>query len=1023
MVRRLAAVSALLVCLLLPAYSVYLSLSSERGPVASAGLINLSHWDFDDKGTVALNGEWEFYRNQLLTPASFSSHAAERPRRTAFADLPGTWNSYMGEDGEATPYGYGTYRLRVRLPGNGSETWGIYTDSIRLSCRVYLNEWEVASCGRPDSSPERDKAANVPEVGYAAVNGNEVDILVQVSNYLYGSGGVVSPILFGEQNSVTKLREWRTLQDLILVAGFIVPAVYLLLIYRNRRQEKGLLHLGAFGISGAFFALTHGEKLISDVLPGLPYEWILKLQLISTTFGYYFLLRYCAGSVLGRGHRTLLRVMGGFCLLSLVLSLLPYGLYGRLEPIMFAYTLCAILYTLYLVVRNLRNGRRSVLEWIGMQSVLVIIILITMSVFGGWETRTTVTFEMLVFVLSQGILLAGRFSRSFRDVEQLSNRLLTLDGLKDEFLASTSHELKTPLHGMINMADSLLQGAAGPLNDKQARDLSMISSTGRRLSLLVRDILDLAQLKNGGTMILRRRAVQLPAVAASVLEVVKHTTGGRRIAFAQRWPEDLPPLEADEDRLAQILYNLLGNAVKYTPAGEVTISARTNEREAIVTVSDTGIGIPANKLDGIFLSFERLGVEHELGEEGTGLGLSITKRLVELSGGRIWVESTVGVGTSFHFTLPLASAGTEISAEKQLAAAAETEAEVPLLPEESSPPNGKAVTEGTVLIVDDDPVNLQVLVNLLSLDRYKVLLAESGEEALRTLRGGAGADLVIADWMMPGMSGLELCRDIRKRYPPSELPVLLLTARTRPEDVLAGFRAGINDFLGKPVDSGELRARARTLIQLRKSVQETIRTEMAFLQAQIKPHFLFNALNTIMATSQVDTDMTMELLGELSRYLRGSFDFRNREKLTTVDKEIELVRSYLHLEQARFGSRLRVEFELDEDRSAAIPPLTIQPIVENAVRHGVMGKVEGGTVRISVHTGNEGTTVVVSDDGTGMTEERAANLLSGPGEAAGGVGVINIHRRLLALFGQGLLIESEPGRGTTVRFSVPREGV
>jgi sensor histidine kinase YesM len=101
--------------------------------------------------------------------------------------------------------------------------------------------------------------------------------------------------------------------------------------------------------------------------------------------------------------------------------------------------------------------------------------------------------------------------------------------------------------------------------------------------------------------------------------------------------------------------------------------------------------------------------------------------------------------------------------------------------------------------------------------------------------------------------------------------------------------------------------------------------------------------------------------------------------------------------------------------------LTIQPIVENAVRHGVMGKVEGGTVRISVHTGEAGTTVVVSDDGIGMTEERAANLLGGSGEAAGGVGVINIHRRLLALFGQGLSIESEPGRGTTVRFLVPRE--
>lgn len=1036
MVRKVAALLAVLVCLLLPAYSVCRSELAERGPVASAGLLDLSRWDFDAKGTVALNGEWAFYRGQLLTPASFASRAANRPLRTAYVNVPGPWNSYIGAEGKAGPYGYGTYRLRVRLPGNGGGVWGIYTDSIRLSCRVFLNEWEAASCGQPGPSKDRDQPANVPAAGYVAVNGNEVDILVQVSNYLYGSGGIVSPIVFGTQEAVTKLREWRTLQDLILVAGFLLPAVYLLLIYRNRRKEKGLLHLGAFCIAGIFFVLTHGEKLIATALPGLAYEWILKIQLVSTTFGYYFLLRYCAGSAPARVHRSLLRALGGFCLLSLLLAMFPYRLYGKLEPLMFSYTLCCIVYTAYFVVRTLRASRGSTLEWISLQSVLVIISLITLAVFASVDTRTTVTFEMLVFVGSQGILLARRFSRSFWEVEQLSRRLLTLDGLKDEFLANTSHELKTPLHGMINMADSLLQGAAGPLTDKQARDLAMISATGKRLSWLVRDILDLARLKNVGVMTMRKRPVRLPDVAASVLEVVRHTAGSRRLAFAQRWPDDLPPVLADEDRLAQILYNLLGNAVKYTPAGEIAISAKVAGGEAVVTVSDTGVGIPPDKLKRIFAAYERLG-DLDASGEGTGLGLGITKRLVELGGGRIWVESTVGAGSSFHFTLPTAAEADESPAERQLAAAADIVEPVAAaadggpfpndgrfagdgrFPDDAPFPDGGFAPQGTVLIVDDDPVNLRVLSNLLSLDRHKVLTAESGEEALRALQSGAGADLVIADWMMPGMSGLTLCREIRKRYRPSELPVLLLTARSRPEDVLAGFREGINDFLGKPVDSGELRARAKTLIELRKSVQETIRTEMAFLQAQIKPHFLFNALNTIMAVSQVDADKTMELLAELSRYLRSSFDFRNREKLTTLGKELELVRSYLRLEQTRFGRRLRVEFELDDVQDAVIPPLTIQPIVENAVRHGIMSKIEGGTVRISVRSAGGGTEVSVADDGPGMTEEQALRLLAGSGEPAGGVGVVNVQRRLLSMFGHGLNIESEPGRGTTVRFWVP----
>lgn len=196
--------------------------------------------------------------------------------------------------------------------------------------------------------------------------------------------------------------------------------------------------------------------------------------------------------------------------------------------------------------------------------------------------------------------------------------------MKDEFMASTSHELRTPLHGIVNMADSLLGGVAGPLNTEQARHLSMIVATGQRLKFLINDILDFNKLKNGQLQMQRQR-VNLPSVVQSVLEVVHHVRDGKNIRFVQQWPDGLPMLDTDEDRLRQILYNLLGNAVKFTQEGEIRIYAEVEDREVKIYVSDTGKGIAKNRLDDIFNPYVELADGDSQAYMGTGLGLHITK--------------------------------------------------------------------------------------------------------------------------------------------------------------------------------------------------------------------------------------------------------------------------------------------------------------------------------------------------------------------------------------------------------------
>ncbi|GIP40491.1 hypothetical protein J31TS4_37710 [Paenibacillus sp. J31TS4] len=1022
------AIAGALLVVLLPLYwAVQGLLESRPYPEAVQGVLDLSGYSLEQEGPVELLGEWEFYRGQLLTPEQFGpgrSAEAEEPRLTGYVGIPGKWNDYISEEPGRHATGYGTFRLRVQLGADSGAVYGVHTNNIRTANKLYLNGQLAGQSGTPGAGPAATAANNIPYTAYAASDGDQVEILVQIANYSYSSGGMIYPILFGTTQDIGNSREWGAFGDLVSAVGFALLGVYFLVLYRLRPGENALLYLGLFCLAGFVYTLTHGEKLIGELLPGLSYEAVLRTQLVATAFVYFSLLHYVAASLPTVVHRRVLMLSKTVTALLLAGPLfLPTLVFAKYEVPILVYSLLVVCYVGYALLKGLRlSAEDTGYLLISVESILVVLLDRILNVFGVLDNRYLAAYEMLIFVIAQSLLLAKRHARSFVEVEDLSRKLLTLDGLKDEFLANTSHELRTPLHGILNIAESMLDGAAGPVTAKQAGNLGMIVSTGRRLTFLIQDLLDFAKLKHG-ELKLRPQPVDVDAAVYTVLEVIEHTTGGRDLRFVRHIPDDLPAVHMDEDRLRQILYNLLGNAVKFTLRGEIRVTAARTGEMVKLSVADTGIGIAEDRLPGIFQAFDQAGSSVDPSYGGTGLGLSITKKLVELGGGRIWVESRLGEGSVFHFTLPAASGRSEAVSGRAAAMEAAAGLEGAAAGPAADPPpavEAREPFETAVLIVDDDPVNLQALRGLLASEPCEVIAVHSGAEALEELAANPLVALVITDWMMPGMSGLELSRAIRERFSLSDLPILMLTARSRPEDIQVGFQAGINDFLSKPVDGRELRARVRTLLELQRSVRQAVRTEMAFLQAQIKPHFLYNVLNTLIAICPSDPQATTRLLIELSKYLRGSFDFQNRDQLIPLHKEMELVESFLALEKARFEERLRVEIQVKAPPQLLIPPLTIQPIVENAVRHGIMRRASGGLIRLTVEEKGGGLAVTVADDGVGIEPQRLQELLAGS-KSAGGVGLLNIHRRLMTLYGEGLLLESEPGRGTTVRFKVKKE--
>ncbi|WP_168735980.1 hybrid sensor histidine kinase/response regulator [Cohnella fermenti] len=993
--------------------------------MAVDGVLDLTGWDFERDGEVRLGGEWEFYWNELLAADDFADPAVIS-RRTV-GNVPNIWSDYAIEGQKLPGFGYATYRLNIKL-NDAEQELALKIPMLSTSCAVMVNGILVARCGQVSEQPEDAIAQYNPQIVRFHADHEQLEIIVQISNYLYNSGGMWYALDLGTERQVEALHDIGLGFDMIMFGTFLFMGLHHIFIYIQRRKGKTALLFGIGCLIGATRLLFVGELFILKLFPNTGIPVIAAAGYITYCGGVLifvlYLRRLYPNEFSQRVAQAVTIVSGLFVLLELFTPLHFYSdiiIYFHL----FMLLVCLLLLrSAWLAVQRGRDGARW--QVFGIAFFIAMFVLdigvttfyistnVQYTLVSYILNRQLVLLGLFVLVFVQTIVLSQRYSSAFRTIENMSEKLIAQNKMKDEFLTNTSHELITPLHGVMNMSQSMLEGARGHLNAEQRHDLSVIVSVSRRLTNLIHDILDFSKLKNN-EIVLHKREVSLQAMMRINLEVFQHLIGDKPLRIELRLPDELPMVYADENRLQQILYNLLGNAIKFTEAGSIVVAAASVGNMLEVRVTDTGIGIPADKQQLIFQSFEQVGapVSQEYG--GAGLGLSIARRLVELNGGQLTVASEAGKGSTFTFTVPISKGTTGEYAADALPLEREQLAlhSVPL-------PTGakEADCTNTILAVDDDPTNQQVMLNILAGEPYRIVTARSGEEALRLLDGPDSFDLLILDVMMPGMTGYETAREVRERLSLTELPILLVTVKNNPEDLLGGFSAGANDFLNKPFHAYELRARVRTLLEMKNAAEIAVQSELDFLRAQIKPHFLYNALSTIIGICPRDPKEASRLLKQLSFYLRGSFDFRNYEKFVSIRKELELVEAYCSIEKARFKERLRIIYAVDGAIHTLIPPMTVQPLVENAIRHGVTKRMDGGTVTVTVRRRQDAVEIIVEDDGVGITQERLPELLAEYREQSG-VGLYNIHQRLKKMYGVGLRIDSAAGRGTKVSLRIP----
>ncbi len=801
-----------------------------------------------------LDGLWHAYWGQFLNPEDITETDIE----PILFPVPGVWSDQPNKKNRYTTYqfvpdenspksdidllnkvlpalGYMTYHAKVLLPATLGNVF-LYVPDMPSAYKLFVNGELVSKNGETGFFQNTETPAFLPKVVKLDHQG-ELDIIIQLSNFHYREGGIWFSLRLTDESGFFNMSQ-RPIISAVFFAGILIAiGLYNFSFFAFRSRELAALNFGLLCIIVGVRRLLIDERVI------YLFDWFswATLQRIEHIC-FYLTLPLFMGyfTALYKKHipnntpKIMWVLISPFVLICLSFS---NRIYTELNVAFQVLVLMSVGFALIMYIKVIREKGANV-KVFGISLCVLMLTLIhdVMKANGLVGTNINIAhFGVLAFVIAQSIALQRTYLKSLDLVEAMSRQLkarnkelMEMDAFKDEFLATTSHELRTPLQGIAGLAKVLQEDAVDNFSQEQRNKIGLIAKTTQRLSVLVNDILDFSAIKHG-KLKLHKSQIDLKALAELTLSTVSPLLRHDSIKLTASISPDARFIQADEFRFQQILINLMGNAAKYTEKGFIELASYTTSEHVVIEISDTGVGIPPEKRQSLFRPFEQTHVEGHLTANGTGLGLSISRQLVELHGGVLDINSRVSQGTTVTLSFPLSISvpGSHLAdtdtnsrhivtrhetAIKHHAPAADSS-----LQQQATVDQSKELSSNGPLIyvVDDEAVNLELLTSLLLKQGYRVEKFPEGLSLLNKLNQQL-PDLILLDFMMPKMSGLEVCQCIRKQYDSYEMPVMMLTARHLIQDIVAALGAGANDYLIKPYHDQELIARVKSQLSVRQ---------------------------------------------------------------------------------------------------------------------------------------------------------------------------------------------------------------
>ena len=970
-------------------------------PKINDGFMDLSNWNYDEENSIVLSGKWNFYWKKLI-------YDDKNYPKDASVNVPNYWNNININGSKLSGKGFATYRLRIKA--KKGENFYLNIPPQNTAYRLIISGQEIAHTGRVSENA----STAVPEYKTLSANftapSEEFYINLQVSNYTAWYGGFKNFITIGSQERITQITQINTLTR-YLTSGIVLTLVlFFLIIFFTANRDKSFLYISLSGISIIIEIFFGYEYEIKNFFPSMTFHFLLAVYYI----GFYWLLTplllFLSSNFKKRYIKFISHIFAAIAIIFTVLTvILPLNIFCGFTRIYSFLLLSHIIFIIFILFKEFSSGNNTIFPML-VSSILFLLATINDLLLAYKIYRiigiNLVPIAILIFLFSVVFVIARQYIRNYNKNKELLDEIIYLDTVKDEFLVNITKELRTPVNSIIVATEKFKASTYKHIESPpELKTIEQIHSNSLRVLDMLNNIMIYSKLQYGGLKF-NKGAFSISTLLKGIVSEYSYSIGTDIIYTPLENSNGTLLVYADRSWISRVIYNLFNICLRHTENGN-NILVKTKVEHKKVYIHIYFSGMPLETMELIQRHFID-GKKNSTMPDNLGVSVYIIKYIIENHNNIVSIEPTYS-GYKFIFTLDIVDekllTGNNTSSFEDLS-------------------KNNVVTSGisftadgankTAVIIASDIPNIRAISEALSQIGFSAKGFIIAKKALNYIENEKDIDIVIVEAAMPDISGFEICSCLREKYTLLELPIVIITSRNQSESVIQSFKAGANDCVFEPYDIVELRSRINTLYSLKQAVSMSIENEMAFLQAQIKPHFLFNVLNTITAYCYIDPEASAKLIENLSMYLRYSFDFDPSKKEFLLCDEIEFTQNYLDIEKARFEDLIDYEFDIEDADNIYVPPFIIQPLVENAVKHGILKKPDGGKILISGNLQENKYIIKIQDDGIGMEKSKLDAVISGKIADGTGTGLKNIRKRLNHTYNTDLLIESIPGRGTKV---------
>lgn len=626
---------------------------SKDFPQAEKGVLDLTSCDFDEKESFFLNGEWEFYWNQLLYPGDFDSLTISSCK---YRYMPSIWENYEIDGKNLPPYGYTTYRLKIEQNKRG-EILALKVGEIFTAFRIWVNGKELVSTGSVGTNEASSVPQYAPDVVPFFVDSNEIEIILQISNYHYKNGGTNTPVEFGLNSNLTRKRERSLILDFLLFGSLLIMGLYHLSLALLNKFIQSTLLFGVYCILIAVRILVTDDSYLLHFIPCLSWQVLIKIIVLGYCLSFIVFVSFLYQLFREEFSKTAMRIFQ--CLgIAFIIPVLftPASVYTYAEFYFQMIILAGIIYMLLVIIKAIKNKKNgAVLILVGATALILVSVNDVLYAQYLSSYQNMLPLGLYIFILLQSFILAKHFSQAVSLSEELAianHKLNRNNRTKDKLFSIVAHDLKGPMTSLKQFSQLLVTEYPKYSEAKLKSLLSAQKDMINNIHQLIENLLNWAGL-NSNRIQYTPTTIFINEIIDTVITNVALPAEEKNISIITDYPEKYR-VYADKDQVSLIIRNILTNAIKFTaPKGTITVKTKQEIGVVRICITDTGVGIPEKNMALILSDTNFYSTYGTNKEKGTGLGLKLCKSFIEENNGTFSIESKPNKGSCFSFTLPI----------------------------------------------------------------------------------------------------------------------------------------------------------------------------------------------------------------------------------------------------------------------------------------------------------------------------------------------------------------------------------